>query len=142
MKKHVYQIINALAKLKLKNAKVEVVQFSGVESMVAQYEPGGNGSSRLFELDHYRVELNTRKLAQVSKKKLDKIKQLKHQSHLALCLQDIILDRVHMRELEGMTMQTTLLILTDTLFELQGLKNGLTIDQSNWSIDVLSQVSC
>ena len=140
MKKHVYQIISALAKLKLKNAKVEVVQFSGVESMVAQYEPGGNGSSRLFELDHYRVELNTRKLAQVSKKKLDKIKQLKHQSHLALCLQDIILDRVHMRELEGMTMQTTLLILTDTLFELQGLKNSLTIDQSNWSIDVLSQV--
>ena len=32
--------------------------------MISQYQPGGTGSSRLFELDHYRQEIRTKRLNQ------------------------------------------------------------------------------
>jgi len=140
MKDHLHQIITALSELQLKNSRVKVVQFSGVESMAAQYEPGGNGNSRLYGLDHYREEVKFKKPSQVSKKKLTRIEPLNHQSHLALCLQDTILDLVRMRQSERVTTQTTLLILSDTQFELKGLKNGLA-SRSQWTIDSLAEAA-
>jgi hypothetical protein len=140
MKDHLYQIITALADLRLKNCRVKIIQFSGVESMISQYEPGGNGNSRLYGLDHYREEVKFKKPSQVSKKKLTRIEPLNHQSHLALCLQDMILDLVRMRESERVTTtQTTLLIMSDTQFALKGLKNGLA-SGSQWTIDTLAEV--
>lgn len=141
MKEHLHQIITTLAELRLKNCRVKIIQFSGVESMVSQYEPGGNGNSRLYELDHYREEVKLKKPSQVSKKKLTRIEPLNHQSHLALCLQDMILDLVRMRESERVTTtQTTLLIMSDTQFALKGLKNGLASGSQLWTIDTLAEV--